>query len=183
MDYASLQEAEQDYNRKLEIDYVHMLKRTVRRPGPDELRERLIRFLRNNAIGTLATCWDNIPRSTPVRYKSDAVDIYILTEGGGKVYTIRRNPSVCFSVYGRYAGFTTCRCVQLWGTASIIESPDAAYPRALEIMGLPARPDLSAVDLAAVQSVMCIIKIVPQRARILNLPAGILNAELRCAGG
>jgi len=27
---------------------------------------------------------------------------------------------------------------------------------------------------------MCIIKIVPQRARILNLPVGILNAEVIC---
>jgi uncharacterized pyridoxamine 5'-phosphate oxidase family protein len=183
MDYASLQEAEQEYNRKLEIDFVHMLKKAVCRPGPDELRARLIRFLRNNAIGTLATCCDNVPRSTPVRYKSDGVDIYILTEGGGKIYNIRRNSSVCFSVYGRYAGFTTCRCVQMWGTASIIEICDAAYPRALEIMGLAARPDLSAVDLAAVQAAMCIIKILPQRARILNLPVGILNEELCCTGG
>jgi len=180
MDYASLQEAEQDYNRKLEIDFVNVLKRTARHPGPDELRARLVRFLRNNAIGTLATCWQDVPRSTPVRYKSRDVDIYILTEGGGKIYTLRRNPNVSFSVYGRYAGFTTCRCVQIWGRASIIETGDDAWAEALEIMGLKARPDLDAVDLASVQAAMCIIKIVPQRARILNLPVGILNAEVIC---
>ena len=45
-------------------------------------------------------------------------------------------------------------------------------------MGLGARPDLSSVDLESVQASMCIIKIVPQRARILNLPVGILNAEI-----
>jgi hypothetical protein len=121
MDYTSLQEAEREYNRKLEIDFVNMLKRTVRHPGPDELRARLVTFLRNNPIGTLATCWENLPRATPVRYKSHDVDIYILTEGGGKIFNIRRNPEVSFSVHGRYAGFTTCRCVQLWGLASIIE--------------------------------------------------------------
>ena len=93
MDYTSLQEAEKEYNRKLEIDFVNMLKRTVRHPGPDELRKRLVKFLRNNAIGTLATCWENLPRATPVRYKSHDVDIYILTEGGGKIFNIRRNPS------------------------------------------------------------------------------------------
>jgi len=181
MDYASLQEAEQDYNRKLEIDFVNVLRRTARHPAPDELRARLVRFLRNNAIGTLATCWEDVPRSTPVRYKSRDVDIYILTEGGGKIYNIRRNPNVSFSVYGRYAGFTTCRCVQLWGRASIVEQQDESYRRALEIMGLKARLDLSTVDLAAVQASMCIIKIVPQRARILNLPVGILNAKIAFA--
>lgn len=181
MDYASLQDAEQDYNRKLEVDFVSVLKRTVRHPAADELRARLVRFLRNNAIGTLASCWQDVPRSTPVRYTSKDVDIYILTEGGGKIYTIRRNPSVSFSVYGRYAGFTTCRCVQLWGRASIIESRHAGYADALEFMGLSARPDLSTVDLASVQATMCVIKIQPQRARILNLPVGILNAEVACA--
>lgn len=178
MDYASIQEAEQDYNRKLEIDFVNVLKRTARHPGPQELRQRLVRFLGNNAIGTLATCWQDVPRSTPVRYKSRDVDIYILTEGGGKIYNIRRNSNVSFSVYGRYAGFTTCRCVQLWGRAAIIESTDAGYSGALAIMGLSSRPDLDTVDLAAVQAAMCVIKIVPQRARILNLPVGILNAEV-----
>jgi len=178
MDYASLQEAERDYNRKLEIDYENVLKGTARHPDPDELRARLVKFLRNNAIGTLATCSEDLPRATPVRYKSEDVAIYILTEGGGKIYNIRRNPSVSFSVHGRYAGFTTCRCIQLWGTAALIEQHDAEYRRGLEIMGLAARADLSTVDLEAVQASMCIIKIVPQRARILNLPVGILNAEV-----
>jgi len=178
MDYASMQEAEQDYNRKLEIDFENVLKRTVRRPAPDELRARLVRFLRNNAIGTLATCFENVPRATPVRYTSSDVEVYILTEGGGKIYNIRRNPSVSFSVYGRYAGFITCRCVQLWGRASIIEQQDEGYIRALEIMGLKTRSDLDSIELESVQASMCIIKIVPERARILNLPVGILNAEL-----
>lgn len=178
MDYASLQEAEREYNRKLEIDFTNVFKGTVRHPEPDELRARLVKFLRNNAIGTLATSFEDLPRATPVRYKSDDVDIYILTEGGGKIYNIRRNPAVSFSVHGRYAGFTTCRCVQLWGRAALIEQHDAGYQRGLEIMGLAAREDLSTVDLDAVQASMCIIKIVPQRARILNLPVGILNAEV-----
>jgi hypothetical protein len=178
MDYTSLQEAEQEYNRKLEIDFVNMLKGRVRHPEPDELRARLVKFLRNNDIGTLATCSDNLPRATPVRYKSHDVEIYILTEGGGKIFNIRRNPSVSFSIHGRYAGFTTCRCIQLWGRASVIEPGDADYGRAYEKMGLGKRPDLSTVDLASVQASLCIIKIVPQRARILNLPVGILNEEL-----
>jgi len=178
MDYTSLQEAEREYNHKLEIDFVNMLKGTLRHPDQDEMRLRLVKFLRNNAIGTLATCYDDLPRATPVRYKSNDVDIYILTEGGGKIFNIRRNPSVSFSIYGRYAGFTTCRCVQLWGRAAIIEQHDAEYARAYDIMGLGIRADLSSVDLKAVQASMCIIKIVPQRARILNLPVGILNAEI-----
>jgi nitroimidazol reductase NimA-like FMN-containing flavoprotein (pyridoxamine 5'-phosphate oxidase superfamily) len=178
MDYTTLQQAEREYGRKLEIDFVNILKGTVSHPVPDELRARLVKFLRNNAIGTLATCYDDLPRATPVRYKSNDVDIYILTEGGGKIFNIRRNPSVSFSVHGRYAGFTTCRCVQLWGQASIIEQHDADYMRAHDIMGLEKRPDLSTVDLKAVQATMCIVKIMPQRARILNLPVGILNAEI-----
>ena len=126
---------------------------------------------------------DRIASAYPIfRYHqlSYGLNNHFLVKAGtsGAPREIRRNPEVSFSVYGRYAGFTTCRCVQLWGRAFIIEQQDEEYARAHAIMGLGIRPDLNAIDLEAVQASMCIIKIVPQRARILNLPVGILNADI-----
>ncbi len=179
MHFKDMKHAEQAFNDTMERDFIHVLKGTVKRPPEDELRDRITRFLAANCIGTIATCTDNIPRSTPVRYRSRDLTVYIMTEGGGKVYNIRNNPSVCFSVYGNYAGFKTVRGLQLWGTAEIIEQTDRnAYLDAYRAINLTERDDLKEINIDQVQSEMVIIRIEPQRIRFLSFPQGILNREL-----
>lgn len=179
MKYASMKEAEKDFNDKLKTDFTNLLQGTIREFSGDELRTRVEKFLSNNCIGTLATCSDNIPRATPVRYRSRGLTLYVLTEGGGKVYNIQCNADVGFSVYGNYSGFKTVRGLQIWGQAQIIDRRDeTAYKEAYAVLNLDERADLQDIQLEEVQSEMVILKIVPERIRFLSLPQGILNSEV-----
>jgi len=174
-----LSREEEEFNQQTREEFAEVFQKQEASLTDEELRKRALRFLHNQVVGTLATCFDNEPRSTPVRYRCQGFAIYILTEGGGKVRNIRENNKVSFSLYGKYAGFRTVRGMQLWGTAEIIEPKDKEnYSKAFEIMKLQEREDLKKVGIEEVQPGMAIIKITPNRVRYLNVPEGILNREI-----
>ena len=174
--------SEREFNEQIKEDFSKVLKREVADRSPEELKDRIIRFLERCKIGTLATCSDNLPRSTPVRFGRRDLTIFILTEGGGKLENIKENANVCFSVYGTYTGFRSCRGMQLWGRAQILYPDDkAAYLPAFEALGLEERADLKKIDMGDARTDMPIIQIVPERVRYLSVPEGILNQELEIA--
>ena len=174
-----LESMEKEYNEKLEENYLAILKGKIRRLTDDELKERIAKFLREQKICTLATCANNIPRSTPVRYRSQGLTLYILTEGGGKVQNMRENNVVSVSIVGEYTGFKSVTCLQLWGTAEIIEPRGGQrYEEAQKIMDLEEREDLKQIKIKNIRTEMYVIKISPEKARFLSFPEGILNQTL-----
>ena len=174
-----LESMEKEYNEKLEENYLAILKGKVRHLSADELKERIIKFLREQKICTLATCVNNIPRSTPVRYRSHGLTLYILTEGGGKVQNIRKNNAVSVSIVGEYSGFKSVTCLQLWGTAEIIDPRGGQkYEEARKEMHLEEREDLQQIKVKNIRTEMYVIKISPEKARFLSFPEGILNQTL-----
>jgi len=175
----TLETMEKEYNEKLEENYLAILKGKVRHLSADELKERIIKFLREQKICTLATCVNNIPRSTPVRYRSHGLTLYILTEGGGKVQNIRKNNAVSVSIVGEYSGFKSVTCLQLWGTAEIIDPRGGQkYEEARKEMHLEEREDLQQIKVKNIRTEMYVIKISPEKARFLSFPEGILNQTL-----
>ncbi len=179
MKTAGMHEAERAFNDKMRADFATFFNRKPSAPSAEKLRERIVSFLTNNCIGTLATCRDNIPRATPVRYKNKELDVYILTEGGGKLYNVERNPEVSFSVYGNYSGFKTVRGLQMWGTADLVSwETEQAYAEAYAFLNLDERSDLEDIDLNNIRNDMYFIIIKPRRIRFLSFPQGILNEEL-----
>jgi nitroimidazol reductase NimA-like FMN-containing flavoprotein (pyridoxamine 5'-phosphate oxidase superfamily) len=174
-----LESMEKEYNEKLEENYLAILKGKVRHLSADELKVRIIKFLREQKICTLATCVNNIPRSTPVRYRSHGLTLYILTEGGGKVQNIRKNNAVSVSIVGEYSGFKSVTCLQLWGTAEIIDPRGGQkYEEARKEMHLEEREDLQQIKVKNIRTEMYVIKISPEKARFLSFPEGILNQTL-----
>ena len=174
-----LENMEKSYNEKLEENYQAILKGKVKRLTDDELKERIVNFLREQKICTMATCAHNIPRSTPVRYRSRGLTLYVLTEGGGKIQNIRENNKVSVSIVGEYTGFKSVTCLQLWGTAEIIEPRGGQrYEEAQQIMSLEEREDLKQIKIKNVRTEMYVIKILPEKARFLSFPEGILNQTL-----
>jgi hypothetical protein len=172
--------SEDEFNEQIREDYSKVLKRELSDRSPEELKERILRFLSRCQIGSLATCSDNIPRSTPVRFGYRDLTIFVLTEGGGKMQNIEMNPNVCFSVYGTYTGFRSCRGIQLWGKAEILKPGDKeAYLPAFQTLNLEEREDLKKLDTGDIRMEMPIIKITPERIRYLSVPEGILNQELK----
>jgi len=163
------------YDRKLEKDFVEKLKGTVRKLDPDALRHRIVQFLESNVICTLATCSDNEPRSTIVRYRSKDLTVYVLTEGGGKIKNLRKNPRISLTVCGEYSGFQSVTCLQAWGTAEIISPKDGErYQTIRQEINPESREDLKQAGVHKVPD-MYIIKIPITRARFLCFPEGIIN--------
>lgn len=171
--------SEKEYDKKLEQDFVENLKIEKKKLTQDELKKKIVEFLADNKICTLATCLNNIPRSTPLRYRSKDLTIYILTEGGMKVKNIRENPSVSVSLYGDYSGFQSVKGLQIWGKAEIIDPKEGdKYRKAKKIINVEEREDLKKLGIKDVRPDMKIIKIETERARYLSFPEGILNQIL-----
>ena len=150
-----------------------------KRVSEEELRKIIINFLDEHKICTMATCSDNIPRSTPLRYRNKELTIYISTEGGGKMKNIKQNPTVSVSLYADYKGFDSVRSLQTWGTAEIITPDDKdKYLEARKILNTEGREDLKNMNVKNAGFNLRVIKIKIERARYFSFPEGILNQEL-----
>ncbi len=179
MDTKEMEAVEKEYDQMLEKNFVQKLKINKKQLPPEELKKRIVSFLEENVICTLATCSNNIPRSTTLRYRSRGLTLYILAEGGMKIKNIMENPRVSVSLYGPYSGFESVKGLQLWGTASIIEPDEGtSYREAVTTVDLEGREDLKKLGIEKMQHNMKAIKIVVERARYLNIEEGIFNQIL-----
>ncbi|QGU95797.1 pyridoxamine 5'-phosphate oxidase family protein [Clostridium bovifaecis] len=84
----------------------------------EELRDNIIDFLWENKSGSLATCMNNVPRSSPVKYfLGKDMEIFILSAGGDKFKAIEQNPNVCLLVNTEYVDYRRIKGVQIFGKA------------------------------------------------------------------
>lgn len=93
--------------------------------SPNELRKEIEEFLLEHKDGALATCDNNVPRSSPVQYcLGENLQVYILSAGGEKFKAIKNNPNVCMLVNSEYLNFRQIKGVQIFGLATTsIENP------------------------------------------------------------
>ena len=174
-----MNDMERDYNRRLEKDFKEKLKGKAVRLSYDELKKRITQFLETHVICTLATCSQDMPRSTIVRYRARGLTVYILTEGGGKIKNIRNNTNVSGSVCGEYSGFQSVTGLQFWGKAAIIAPHDGSrYEQVRKLLDVGSRTDLQQAGVTDIPD-MYIIQIEIHRARFLSFPEGILNQVLQ----
>jgi nitroimidazol reductase NimA-like FMN-containing flavoprotein (pyridoxamine 5'-phosphate oxidase superfamily) len=61
---------------------------------PKDLEKRIIQFLKKQNMCVLATCGNNVPRATPVEYRSKGITIYFVGEPGIKLENMKKNPNV-----------------------------------------------------------------------------------------
>ena len=175
----SYEKSENSYDRKIEKDFENILKRNPVKLTDEELKKKSAQFLDKNRICALSTCYNNMPRSTPVRYRSKGLTIYIVTEGGGKIKNIMKNPSVSVSLFGDYSGFQSVKGLQIWGKAEVIAPNNKeSHAEALKVLQLKKRDDLKEIDLEEVRKDMYIIKINTKKDSYLDFPEGILNQTL-----
>ena len=175
----SYESSEKSYDKKIENDFEDILKRDPVKLTEEKLKNKIEQFLDENRICTLSTCDNNLPRSTPVRYRNMGLTIYIVTEGGGKIKNIMKNHSVSVSLFGEYSGFQSVKGLQIWGEAEVIPpNKKESHAEALKVLQLKERDDLKEIDMKDVRQDMYIIKIDTQKARYLDFPEGILNQTL-----
>lgn len=96
-----------------------------RKMSAGELKEHIMVFLKEHKEGSLATCLNGMPRSSPVQYfVDDNMDLYILSAGGEKFNAIHQNPNVCLLVNTNYITYKRIKGVQIFGKATTsIEDP------------------------------------------------------------
>ncbi|PAB58778.1 pyridoxamine 5'-phosphate oxidase family protein [Anaeromicrobium sediminis] len=84
-----------------------------------ELKNEILDFLKEHISASLATCLNDIPRSSPVQYfLGNDMDIYILSAGGEKFKAIEKNNNICLLVNSEYISYRKIRGVQIFGTAT-----------------------------------------------------------------
>lgn len=104
-----------------------------KRISAEELKILISEFLKEHKDGSLATCMNNIPRSSPVQYfVGDNMNIYILSAGGEKFNAIAENPNVCLLVNTDYINYRQIKGVQIFGTASTNLMDRSLYQEAKE---------------------------------------------------
>jgi hypothetical protein len=95
----------------------------VSNPMPEpELEAYMVEFLKGNNMCVLATCKGDVPRATPIEYRSDGLTLYLAGEIGEKLKNIAYNPSVSVGIYYPYSGFQSAKGAQLTGKASVLPS-------------------------------------------------------------
>jgi general stress protein 26 len=90
-------------------------------PEP-ELEAYLVEFLKQNNMCVLATSKGDVPRATPLEYRSKGLTLYLAGETGEKLGNIAFNPNVSVGIYLPYTGLESAKGVQITGKASIISS-------------------------------------------------------------
>jgi len=104
----------------------------------EQLEARIESFLMEHISGSLATCINDIPRSSPVQYfLGKDLTIYIPSAGGQKFKAIEGNKNVCLLVNTEYLDFRRIKGVQVFGKAStsvrnkeLIEEANPYLPQA-----------------------------------------------------
>lgn len=91
-----------------------------------DLKNHIIGFLKEHKEGSLATCLDNKPRSSPVRYfLGGDLDLYVVSAGGEKFKALEENPNLCLLVNTHFIDYKQIKGVQIFGTGiSSIEKPE-----------------------------------------------------------
>ncbi|HHW66921.1 MAG: uncharacterized protein PWP07_794 [Epulopiscium sp.] len=92
----------------------------------EELREAIEEFMLEHRSASLATCKDNVPRSSPVQFfLGKDLSVFILSAGGEKFDAIKANPNVCLLVNTEYINYRKIKGVQVFGKATTnMEAPE-----------------------------------------------------------
>jgi general stress protein 26 len=76
-------------------------------------------FLKTQATCVIATCSDSIPKASTVEFFPAGLTLYVITEGGGKVENIKKNPRVSIALSAPFTGWESLKGLQISGTAEI----------------------------------------------------------------
>lgn len=149
----------------------------LKNPSVEETEHVIKHYLSSNNVLHLATCKDNTPRSTPLEYHSEGMDVYVISEGGGKFANLKENNKISYSiasVYKPLEDFFGARGLQVWGTAEVCtrESNPALFEEGLKVI----QPEKVLKQLGVTELPKTfnykLIKIVPEKASYQHLRAG-----------
>ena len=155
-----------------------------------ELYDEIVEYLTSNNVCTLAFAYGNVPRATPVEYRNDGANIYVVSEGlsykhclKGEIDKVRewklmfleRNPRCCVGIASPYFQISTTRGLQIWGRAQVFHKGDAEWERGCEL--LRVKQNLSDFGHTEIPDFLVVIKITPEMMQYFNMVKGIKRAQ------
>ncbi|TLU85671.1 MAG: pyridoxamine 5'-phosphate oxidase family protein [Chlorobium sp.] len=116
-------------------------KRTSKQFSSEELEERILKFLASRQLCVLSTCRDNVPRSTPILFRSQGFTLFMAGEPGLKLGNIKQNPRVSVGIFDPKAEFSDdwhdITGLQISGTARLIGKNDPGFQEAFTLLDRP----------------------------------------------
>jgi nitroimidazol reductase NimA-like FMN-containing flavoprotein (pyridoxamine 5'-phosphate oxidase superfamily) len=97
-----------------------------------ELENYISQFLSEKNMCVLATCYEDIPRATPIEYRSKGNKLYFVGEPGTKLKNLANNQNVSIGIYLPYVGWESAKGVQITGKATIISRRSGEFNESLE---------------------------------------------------
>jgi nitroimidazol reductase NimA-like FMN-containing flavoprotein (pyridoxamine 5'-phosphate oxidase superfamily) len=105
----------------------------------DELKERVLSFLKEQTMCTIATCRENVPRATSLEYFSEGTTLYMAPDPGTKLVNIAANPRISVSIFNNVdpdwpsGAWKRTKGVQITGEAKLLTSDDPEYAHAMKV--------------------------------------------------
>jgi hypothetical protein len=105
----------------------------------DELKERILKFLKEQAMCVIVTCKDNVPRATPLEYFSEGTTLYIAPDPGTKIENIVANPRISVGIFNDVnpdwpgGAWKWIKAVQITGEATLLTPDDPEYAHAMKV--------------------------------------------------
>jgi hypothetical protein len=80
----------------------------------------------------LATCLGDVPRATPIEYRSKGLVMFFAGEPGVKIKNLAGNPNVSVGVYYPYTGMDTVKGAQITGKAKLVKKDTPEFSESLQ---------------------------------------------------
>ena len=136
------------------------------------------KFVATQHVLHLSTCKEKTPRSTPLEYRTDGMNFFILSEGGAKFENLKHNKKVSFSIaapYNSEENYWGYKGVQAFGAAKVYSRKDTpkAFMEAFRKMKLGPVMKKMGMNTLPAEFNYRIIEIIPNRLKYGNPSAGI----------
>jgi nitroimidazol reductase NimA-like FMN-containing flavoprotein (pyridoxamine 5'-phosphate oxidase superfamily) len=118
-----------------------LTKRCTRKLKAEELEARILKFLASSRICVLSTCRDNIPRATPIEFRSKGLTLYMAAEPGTKIRNIQMNPWASVGIFSSRSEATDdwhgVEGLQVTGHARLIKQGEPEFMEIYRLFGKP----------------------------------------------
>jgi len=156
----------------------------------EDLYDEIVEYITSNNVCTLAFAYDSVPRATPVEYRNEGANIYVVSEGLSyqhylkgernqvrewKLMFLERNPRCCVGIVSPYFQISTTRGLQIWGRAEVFHKGVKEWERGCEL--LRVKQGLSDFGHTEIPDFLVVIKITPEMMQYFNMVKGIKRAQ------
>jgi hypothetical protein len=132
-----------------------------------ELEAYLVEFLKENNMCVLATCKGDVPRATPIEYRSKGVTLYLAGEIGEKLKNIAYNPKVSVGIYFPYSGLESAKGAQITGKAVVLASGSPEFKEGL--MAYQWEKTAKEFGITAFPASLALIRIDPVKIELVDV--------------